>query len=1133
MTIMVAYPYDPAGTRDECHIQDESHIILTNDNTYRVIVPEMAPFYATDLTIIHAESGLELKEGKDYNLGYRLLSAKKIAQRDLFGCIVLINPQLKGEFILEYRTVGGNFVGVRSNVLTYLANALNDPVKTPFEKVIDRPAYFTPAKHEQHYADFVNKDDVANELDGLANAIDEAIENAGTDAVGDLMSRINSVDSLLNQFRQDNHIVDYGNPHETTAKQARALEKGAAAVDSFRAYNKTLVELADYINARGITEADVSKYLAKFGDQVYDDRLTLKDGQAVIRSESGTTSIDLSSGQITISADDLLAFMADSDVTSIGESLKFMAGANVLEIISNGRNGRRMDKILYNGHEVIHGGTVKEKLKDKGDLGMRVMTEDTETVKWEGTGREGSPLKARLTLPVATLTKRGTVRLTNSRTTNNRTQAPTPYVLNVMRKDAETKVPKARVVNGHPMSGNFSLDKDDIDLSNVDNTSDVEKPISIDQQRLLDQYSDGEHTHDLTGVELKRATETTLGVVTHAEDLSDMSESSVATPKLVQDYANKIVDVATTSQGKLPADVLDVRYWKPTADVTCSGLKITFPANAELYMNRINYSEMVGFQVPAGVVDIAAAYPGAFVNETFYIFINVDGSNITYTAHKEKLTNAAGRLHIATVKCSASDIQNVTAVTGNDQHNYDDNVGGILQVDGVTSVGMFRELEEHEADPTAHIGDGAVGDASTVGLDLIKNYPVVSQISDASHNGIDEWEYYTPWNPEHANEVVTQPRLVNNNGVEVSNGVIITMPWVQTGTQYLAMRNHRIKFNDPNFVSDTLEDGVRKRKVAYILDDNRESGTRGLTNWMTLVGSYSDEAGNVYDLVVMHSLRFYDEKQVWLRVYKNGVFERTIAHVNIGNWKMAPQHARNYLIISYWETSDGFVYEIEYQHDAMELSSKIDLVNVFLIFRDNDFDMRVNMKQRGKGIKLFSGDGEVMGAGYVNGNIKKAAESGIIGFAGNPNDTGTIGTSESLTLYVDCIAADEGNMEEKYITAKGVYQSLRDGVNLMLAQGTVAHDAELPLLAHCRYLNVYLGWQSLGNSTADDPIDGLNFQLRSVVNDRVLTGSRIDMLTLDRYLYVECRYKTESEGGSASLTKNGQCNFLLAGLRDV
>lgn len=1131
--IMVAYPHDPAGTRDECHIRDESHVILTNDNTYRVIVPELAPFFKADLSIVHAESGLELKEGKDYNLGYRVLSAKKIAQRDLYGCIVIINPVLKGEFIVGYRSIGGNFVGIRSNVLTYLANALNDPTKTPFEKVIDRPSYFTPVKHEQHYADFLNKDDVAAELDGLADAIDEAITNADNNAIGDLMSRVNAVDALLNQYRQDLHIVNYNNPHKTTAAQAKALPDSSASVDSFKAFNKTIVELAEYINNRGITEADVDRYLAKFGDQTFRDTIRLKNNSAVIRNEGGTTEINLSTGDITISAQDLVSFMADSDIHSENETIRLKAGANVLEIRSYGTKGRKMDYITYNGHELIHGDNVRDKLRAKGGVGMRVQTQDTETVKWEGTSRASDPLKARVAIAAATLTKRGGVRLSNSRTASGVDTAPTPYVLNLIRKDLVTRVPKVRVINDHPMSAAFSLDAGDIDLDRVDNTNDLEKPISTAQQDLLDTYSESGHKHDVSEMELARATETELGVVRHSVELDDADVDAAATPKTVGEYANKIVDLATNSQGKLPADVLDVRYWKPIADVTCSGLTITFPPDADLYLNRVNYAERSDLDVPGGTVDIGAAYPGAVVNETFYIYINVINDVVSYSVSKDKLQNTNSRLHISTVKCTATEIMDVSQDMHTDDHEYDNNENGILKVDGVTSVGMFRELEEHEADPTAHIGEGAVGDASTVGLDLIKNYDVVSQISDASHNGLDEWDFTAMWAADINSKVAITPNLILREGQETSNGVVLTFPW-SSGNDRVFMRNVNMKFNDPSFVSDVEEDGVRKRKVGYRLNGYAGSNSASIENWEAILGSYKDMGGDVYDVVLECNHNTASHRSIALKVYRNGAYERTLTTVqpSSSGWPVASEFRYCFIIFEYHPISDGFKYTIDIQSDQVFMYSHLAQTIVEMEFRSDAFDCKCTTKYLKMGSDIWrNAVAENTNVSYVNGNIKKAIDSGIIGFAGQAIVNGT---PTEYRSQIDCIGADEGRQDEKYITAKGVYQSMRDGNNLEIITGRSSHGMLL-MPINCRYAVFHVGLAGCGElGEAADGIDGVKFTVRNLLTNAEITNNVLDLFTLDRYIYLDYKYRKESEG---SLSNNpphqALGSYMVVGLRDI
>lgn len=56
--------------------------------------------------------------------------------------------------------------------------------------------------------------------------------------------------------------------------------------------------------------------------------------------------------------------------------------------------------------------------------------------------------------------------------------------------DTSNFVPKSTKVNGKPLTGDIVLDKSDIGLGNVDNTSDINKPISTAVQAALDQEQD-------------------------------------------------------------------------------------------------------------------------------------------------------------------------------------------------------------------------------------------------------------------------------------------------------------------------------------------------------------------------------------------------------------------------------------------------------------------------------------------------------------------------------------------------------------------------------------------------------------------------------------------------------------------
>lgn len=72
--------------------------------------------------------------------------------------------------------------------------------------------------------------------------------------------------------------------------------------------------------------------------------------------------------------------------------------------------------------------------------------------------------------------------------------------VNTGDQDLSGYVPNSRTVNGQPLSSNVVLTKDDVGLSNVDNTSDESKPISTATQTAIDNKPDS--LDELSDVEI-------------------------------------------------------------------------------------------------------------------------------------------------------------------------------------------------------------------------------------------------------------------------------------------------------------------------------------------------------------------------------------------------------------------------------------------------------------------------------------------------------------------------------------------------------------------------------------------------------------------------------------------------------
>ena len=115
--------------------------------------------------------------------------------------------------------------------------------------------------------------------------------------------------------------------------------------------------------------------------------------------------------------------------------------------------------------------------------------------------------------------------------------------------ELNNKVDKATKINNHPLSGDITIIKSDIGIGNVDNTSDISKPISTSQQAALDGKLD------------KASVKQTIGTST----TDAMSQKAVTDAiALKEDKTNK--------QNSLDADGTNTKY--PTVTAVNSGLAL-------------------------------------------------------------------------------------------------------------------------------------------------------------------------------------------------------------------------------------------------------------------------------------------------------------------------------------------------------------------------------------------------------------------------------------------------------------------------------------------------------------------------------------------------------------------------------
>ena len=151
--------------------------------------------------------------------------------------------------------------------------------------------------------------------------------------------------------------------------------------------------------------------------------------------------------------------------------------------------------------------------------------------------------------------------------------------------DAEWVDAPVKRVNGY--AGDVVLSKSDIDLGNVDNTSDANKPISTAAQTALDAKANSAHSHaisDTTGLQAA---------------LDSKAPQSTTYTKTEVDTA--LSGKAATSHTHTKAQVTDFAHTHPVAEVTGLQTALDTKANASDTVN------LTGNQTVAGVKTFSSA----------------------------------------------------------------------------------------------------------------------------------------------------------------------------------------------------------------------------------------------------------------------------------------------------------------------------------------------------------------------------------------------------------------------------------------------------------------------------------------------------------------------------------------------
>lgn len=197
----ILYPFDHTGTLESNLITSEQHPVTElNHRDYFYIVPYKAPFFLKNLSV-RLNTGTEirqLEEDRDYNLALPFTGATRSLGIPLYGAIVLNNLIVTGIIIVDYQTIGGDWVADHNHVISVLSEQVYNPRTTYWDVITDKAQVFPPINHEHDVqVSLYGHDQVVNALSNISAAI---------------LDRTNDASAL-------SHMLDRNNPHFVTKEQ--------------------------------------------------------------------------------------------------------------------------------------------------------------------------------------------------------------------------------------------------------------------------------------------------------------------------------------------------------------------------------------------------------------------------------------------------------------------------------------------------------------------------------------------------------------------------------------------------------------------------------------------------------------------------------------------------------------------------------------------------------------------------------------------------------------------------------------------------------------------------------------------------------------------------------------------------
>lgn len=167
----MTYPWNPFQDEPSCRILDEAVHVEGGVNNV-IIVPRNGPFFTRDFKIRQRDSGRELSmEAGEYSFLHPFGAFIKRYNRLVWGALQIKGAATAVDYIIEYDTIGGDFVLDDIAYAEAVANTLTAPRTIDWNEIVNLPLVWPPDPHQQPASDTMNYGDLITWMQSYLDAI--------------------------------------------------------------------------------------------------------------------------------------------------------------------------------------------------------------------------------------------------------------------------------------------------------------------------------------------------------------------------------------------------------------------------------------------------------------------------------------------------------------------------------------------------------------------------------------------------------------------------------------------------------------------------------------------------------------------------------------------------------------------------------------------------------------------------------------------------------------------------------------------------------------------------------------------------------------------------------------------------